>query len=171
MPGLPHVAAWVEFTVPFDQRGWIYGHPVSGGAFAPDPTHADAPRIVQPETWPRPRGYSNGMAGRGELLAVAGQIGWDASETIVSDEFSPQFRQALHNVVEVVRAAGGAPHHIISLTIYVTDKREYVDELEAVGRAYRALLGKHFPAMALLEVAGLLEPRAKVEIQALATLP
>ncbi len=128
------------------------------------------PRIVNPEGWPRPRGYSNGMAAAGEFLAVAGQIGWDASETLVSEQFAPQFEQALHNVVDVVRAAGGTPDRIISLTIFVTDKREYVDQIKDVGQAYKTLLGKHFPAMALIEVAGLLEPGAKVEIQALAVL-
>lgn len=133
-------------------------------------TKDDAPRVVQPQGWPRPRGYSNGMAGRGELLAVAGQIGWGTDEELVSELFAPQFRQALANVVDVVRAAGGAPDRIISLTIYVTDKREYVDQLADVGAAYRELIGKHFPAMALVEVAGLLEPGARVEIQALATV-
>ncbi len=129
-----------------------------------------APRIVSPEGWPRPRGYSNGMAARGEMLAIAGQIGWDATEKLVSEAFAPQFEQALRNVVDVVTAAGGSPNRIISLTIFVTDKREYVAELAAVGQSYRSLLGKHFPTMALLEVAGLLEPGAKVEIQALAVL-
>lgn len=129
------------------------------------------PRTIEVPGWPRPRGYANGMAARGELLAIAGEIGWDASETIVSDEFVPQFRQALANVVAVVEAAGGAPSDIISLTIYVTDKREYVAGIAELGQVYRALLGKHFPAMALVQVAALLEDRAKVEIQGLAVLP
>jgi enamine deaminase RidA (YjgF/YER057c/UK114 family) len=111
------------------------------------------------------------MAARGELLAVAGQIGWDETETIVSDEMLPQFRQALANVMAVVEAAGGMPQHVISLTIYVTDKREYIAAVEEIGAVYRELMGKHFPAMALVQVADLLEPRAKVEIQALAVLP
>ena len=128
------------------------------------------PRTVQPDGWPRPRGYANGMAARGELLAVAGQIGWNAQEQFESELFADQFRQALANVVAVVEAAGGAALDIISLTIYVTDKREYIEQLQAVGQAYRDLLGKHFPAMALVGVAELLEPRAKVEIQALAVL-
>ncbi len=129
------------------------------------------PRIVQPPSWPRPKGYSNGMAARGEVLAVAGQVGWDASERLVAPEFLPQFRQALANVRAVVEAAGGTPAHIISLTIYVTDRREYLADLAATGAAYREVMGKHFPAMALVEVAGLVEPGAKVEIQALAVLP
>ncbi|HEY8379361.1 MAG TPA: RidA family protein [Nannocystis sp.] len=128
-------------------------------------------RVILPEGWKRPRGYSNGMAARGELLAIAGQIGWDEREELVSDEFTPQFRQALSNVLAVVAAAGGRPEHVISLTVYVTDKREYIAELGAVGAAYRALMGRHYPAMALVEVAALLEPRAKVEIQGLAVLP
>jgi enamine deaminase RidA (YjgF/YER057c/UK114 family) len=110
------------------------------------------------------------MAGRGELLAVAGQIGWDEREVIVSDDFAAQLRQALKNVVAVVEAAGGVASDIISLTLYVTDKREYVAAIQEVGAAYREQIGRHYPAMALVEVAGLLEPGAKVEIQALAVL-
>ncbi len=111
------------------------------------------------------------MAGSGEILAIAGQIGWDTEEVIVSDDFAPQFRQALANVVAVVEAAGGRPEHLVSLTVYVTDKREYIAALPEVGAAYRELVGKHFPTMALLGVAELLEDRAKVEIQGLAVLP
>ena len=128
-------------------------------------------RIAQPPGWPRPRGYSNGMAGHGETLAIAGQIGWNTDEVIVSDDFGGQFRQALANVVAVVRAAGGRPEDLISLTIYVTDKREYIAALAEVGAAYRELIGKHFPTMALIGVAELLEDGAKVEIQGLALLP
>jgi enamine deaminase RidA (YjgF/YER057c/UK114 family) len=126
---------------------------------------------VQPQGWLAPRGYSNGMRARGELLAVAGQIAWDAHGAIVSDDFAAQLRQALANVVEVVRAAGGGPEHLVSLTIYVVDRKEYLGSLAAAGEAYRAVMGRHYPAMALVEVAGLLEPRAKVEIQGLAVLP
>lgn len=129
------------------------------------------PRTVLPEGWQRPRGYANGMAARGELLAVAGQLGWNAQEQFESLEFVDQFRTALANVVAVVEAAGGAASDIISLTIYVTDKREYIADIKRVGEVYRELLGKHFPAMALVVVAALLEDRAKVEIQALAVLP
>lgn len=111
------------------------------------------------------------MAGSGEILAIAGQIGWDTEEVIVSDDFAAQFRQALANVVAVVEAAGGRPEHLVSLTVYVTDKREYIAALPEVGAAYRELVGKHFPTMALLGVAELLEDRAKVEIQGLAVLP
>jgi len=111
------------------------------------------------------------MASAGETLAIAGQIGWDTSEVIVSDDFAAQFRQALANVVAVIAAAGGRPEHLISLTIYVTDKREYIAALAEVGAAYRELIGKHFPTMALVGVSELLEDRAKVEIQGLAVLP
>lgn len=127
-------------------------------------------RAVQPEGWPRPRGYSNGMVGRG-VICVAGQIGWDATETIVSDDFVAQFRQALANVVAVVEAAGGAVEHVARLTIYATDLDAYRTRIGEIGPAYRDVFGKHFPAMALVGVAGLVEPRAKVEIEATAILP
>ena len=127
---------------------------------------------INPEALGAPRGYSNGMlapAG-GRLLAIAGQVAWNSKQQIVSERFAAQFHQALANVVAVVQAAGGAPSDLAQLTIYVTNKREYVEELKAVGEAYRALMGRHYPAMALLEVAGLLEPGAKVEISALAVV-
>jgi enamine deaminase RidA (YjgF/YER057c/UK114 family) len=129
------------------------------------------PRTILPDGWSRPRGYANGMAAHGELLAIAGQIGWNSREEFESLEFGPQFRQALQNVVAVVEAAGGTVQDIISLTIYVTDKREYIEQNAQVGAAYRELFGKHFPAMALVGVRELLEDRAKVEIQGLAVLP
>ena len=132
--------------------------------------HSSVTRTILPPGWKRPRGYANGMAKRGELLAVAGQIGWNEREEFESDEFLPQFLQALRNVAAVVDAAGGTPADIISLTLYVTDKQEYLADLPAVGAAYREVLGKHFPSMALVEVADLLEDRARVEIQALAVL-
>lgn len=126
---------------------------------------------IQPEGWPRPRGYANGMLATGRLLAIAGQIGWDASETFVSDDFVDQFRQALSNVVAVVSSAGGKPEHLLSLTIYVTDKKAYLDRVKEIGAAWRDIIGKHFPTMALVEVRALVEDRAQVEIQGLAVLP
>lgn len=129
------------------------------------------PRIIQPDGWPRPKGYSNGMAASGEFLAVAGQVGWDRSERMVSDEFVAQFRQALHNVVAVVESAGGEAADLINLTLYVTDRDEYAQQARTVGEAYREIVGRHFPAMTLVEVADLLELGAKVEIQGLAILP
>jgi enamine deaminase RidA (YjgF/YER057c/UK114 family) len=128
-------------------------------------------RTISLEGWPRPRGYANGMAARGEVLAIAGQIGWDASEQIVSDEFAAQFEQALRNVAAVLEAAGGKPEHLISVTVFVTDKHAYIDAAKDVGASWRAVLGKHYPAMALVEVSALLEDRAQVEIQGLAVLP
>jgi enamine deaminase RidA (YjgF/YER057c/UK114 family) len=111
------------------------------------------------------------MHARGELLAVAGQIAWDASAQLVGKgDFVAQFEQALTNVVTVVKAAGGHAEDLISLTVYVTDRAEYASQLKAVGEAYRRVLGKHFPAMALVQVAGLLDPDAKVEIQGLAVV-
>ena len=119
----------------------------------------------------KPRGYSNGMHARGELLAVAGQIAWDADAKLVGKgDFVRQFEQALANVVTVVRAAGGHAEDLISLTIFVTDRAEYAAQLAQVGEAYRRVLGKHYPAMALVQVAGLLEVDAKVEIQGLAVV-
>lgn len=127
-------------------------------------------RTIQPEGWPRPKGYSNGMAARGEILAIAGQIGWDSNEEIVSEEFVAQFDQALKNLCSVVEAAGGETKQIISLTIYVTNKHDYLNQVKEVGRVYRRHLGKHFPAMALVQVVALAEDAAKVEIQGLAVL-
>ena len=128
-------------------------------------------RIVQPPGWPRPRGYSNGMAARGEILAIAGQIGWDEREKLVSPEFLPQWTQALRNVAAVLHAAGSGPQHLVSLTIYVVDKREYLAAGAELGRTFREVMGKHYPTMALVQVADLLEPGARVEIQALAVVP
>ena len=125
---------------------------------------------IAPPGWAKPRGYSNGMRARGELVAVAGQIGWDEAGHLVGDTFAAQFERALENVVTVVMAAGGQATDLIALTIYVTDCKEYEANLREVGEAYRRVVGKHFPAMALVEVAGLLEPGAKVEIQGLAAV-
>lgn len=127
---------------------------------------------INPESLGAPRGYSNGMLVRGDcdLLFVAGQIGWDASQRLVSDRFGEQFAQALDNVLAVVRAAGGGPESIVRVDLFVTSKREYLAELAEVGAAWRAKMGRHFPAMALLEVKDLLEPGAKIEIEATAAV-
>lgn len=111
------------------------------------------------------------LADPGRLLFVAGQIAWDAEARIVSDDFAEQFAQALGNVVAVVREGGGGPEHIGQLTIYVKDKQAYLADLAGVGAAYKAQMGKNFPAMALVEVQDLLDPGAQVEIQALAVVP
>ena len=128
--------------------------------------------IVQPDGWKAPRGYSNGViapAGS-RLLAIAGQVAWDANQKLVPGDFAAQFRQALANVVAVVRAAGGSPGDLLSLSIYVVDKGEYVTAARELGRIWRELIGEHYPAMALVEVAGLLEAGARVEIQGLAAI-
>ena len=128
---------------------------------------------VNPTTLGPGRGYSHGMlapAG-GRLLFVAGQIGWNERQELVEGGFAGQFAQALANVVTVVREAGGGPADLGNLTIFVTDAREYVAALKEVGAAYREIMGRHYPAMALIEIKALLEPRAKVEIQGLAVIP
>ena len=128
--------------------------------------------LVNPESLGAPRGYSNGVlteAG-GRLLFIAGQVGWDQQQKIVSADFVEQFDRALANVINVVSEAGGSPGQIARLTIYVTDKNEYRARSREVGERYRARMGKHFPAMVLVEVTGLLEDCAKVEIEAVAVL-
>lgn len=128
--------------------------------------------VVQPDGWPRPKGYSNGVrvpAGR-DLLFVAGQVAWDEHQTIVPGTFACQFEQALANCLAVVRAAGGDSGDVVRLTIYARDRQAYLDDLPGVGAAWKRLMGKHFPAMALVEVAGLVEPGAQVEIEATAAL-
>ena len=121
--------------------------------------------------WPTPKGYANGMVGAGRTLCVAGQIGWDAHGVFHTDDLIAQFDQALANVLAVVEAAGGAVTDIASMTVYVTDIDGYRTRTRELGPVWRARLGKHFPAMALVAVAALVEPRAKVEIQATAVLP
>lgn len=129
-------------------------------------------RIFNPPELARPSGYSHGVASAGgALLHVAGQVGWDGDGRIVADDFVAQFDQALANVLAVVRAAGGGPESITRMRIYVTEIEDYRSNLERLGRAYRARMGKHFPAMALLKVAGLLEEGARVEIEADAAVP
>lgn len=127
-------------------------------------------RTIQPEGWPRPAGYSNGIAGSGELLFVAGQIGWNERGVFESDDFLPQVRQALTNVVAIVRAAGGTPESIVRMTWYVTDKHEYLRVSRELGSVYKEIIGPVYPAMTLVQVAALLEDRAKVEIEATALL-
>jgi enamine deaminase RidA (YjgF/YER057c/UK114 family) len=127
-------------------------------------------QTVLPEGWPRPKGYANGMVARGRTVYVAGQVAWNPQEQMVADDVPGQFDQALANVIAVVRAAGGEPRDIVRLTIYVTDLDGYRDNAAAIGAAYRERMGKHFPAMALVGVAGLVETGAKVEIEGTAVL-
>src|SRR5262249_29944654 len=128
--------------------------------------------IINPEALGQPSGYSNGILFEGgSLLFIAGQVGWDRDRRIVSDDFAEQFAQALENVLAGVRDTRGEPANIARLLIFVTDREEYKSSLRDVGSAYRKLMGKHFPAMALVEVSSLLEDLAKVEIEAVAVLP
>lgn len=130
-------------------------------------------KAIQPPDWPRPRGYANGLltAGEGErLLFVAGQIGW-VNEQFTTDDLAEQFGLALDNVLAVVRAAGGEPSSIARMTVYVTDLDAYRTSLRRIGELWRQKIGKHYPVMALVGVAGLVERQAKVEIEATAVLP
>jgi enamine deaminase RidA (YjgF/YER057c/UK114 family) len=128
---------------------------------------------IEPAGWPRPKGYSDGVlaTGASKMLFVAGQIAWDGRQILVGrGDFAAQFAQALRNVVAVVRAAGGRPEHVVRLTVYVKDKRQYLAKTEEVGAAWREIVGKHYPAMSLVQVADLLEEGALVEIEATAAL-
>ena len=127
--------------------------------------------FLNPSHWRQPRGYSNGVAARGRLIVTGGVIGWNADEVFESDDFAAQAAQALRSIVEILACAGAKPHHLVRLTWYVTDKREYLASLKDLGAAYREIIGKHFPAMALVQVVGLVEDSAKVEIEATAVVP
>ena len=127
--------------------------------------------VLQPEGWARPRGYANGIAAEGRTIFVAGQIGWNARGEFESDDFVAQTRQALANIVAVLAESGAKPEHLVRLTWYVTDKQEYVARLAEIGKAYREVIGRHFPTMALVQVTALVEDRAKVEIEATAVVP
>jgi len=126
---------------------------------------------LQPPGWARPRGYANGIVAEGRQVFVAGQIGWDAEQKFVSDDFAAQARQALANIVAVLACAGAGPEHIVRLTWYVTSREEYNASLASIGASYRELIGRNFPAMSVVVVAGLVEPHAKVEIEATAVIP
>ncbi len=128
-------------------------------------------RVIEVPGWKRPRGYSNGVAARGELLFIAGQVGWDGEERMVSDAFVPQFARAIENVRAVLEAAGGKPEHLARVTVYVTDKDVYEREAASVGQEWRRVLGRVYPAMTLVEVSRLLEKGALVEVEATAVLP
>jgi len=128
-------------------------------------------KILQPEGWAPARGYSNGVAVRGRQIFLAGQVGWDARQQFVSDEFAAQVRQALQNVVALLAEAGARPEHLVRLTWFITSRDEYHAQLRAVGAAYREVIGRHFPPMSVVEVSALMEARAKVEIEATAVVP
>lgn len=128
-------------------------------------------RTIQPSGWARPSGYSNGVAARGETLFVAGQIGWNPEQQFESDDLVDQVRQALLNIRAVLEAAGAGPEHIVRLNWFVTDMEGYRARPKEIGAAYREVMGKAFPAMGCFGVASLVEPRAKVEIEATAVIP
>jgi enamine deaminase RidA (YjgF/YER057c/UK114 family) len=126
---------------------------------------------LQPEEWPRPKGYANGMAARGRMIFVSGQIGWDAQGQFVSDVLCDQVKQALRNIVRVLKEAKADHSHVVRLTWFVLSRDAYLREVRDIGAAYREVMGKHFPAMSVVEVRGLVEQRALVEIEATAVIP
>ena len=127
--------------------------------------------ILQPPGWVRPKGYANGVVARGRQVYVSGMIGWDAAGRFQTDDFVGQCRQALENVVAVLREAGAGPEHIVRMTWYVLDRREYLGAGAALGAAYRDVIGRHYPAMSAVQVAALMEARARVEIEVTAVVP
>jgi enamine deaminase RidA (YjgF/YER057c/UK114 family) len=128
-------------------------------------------KILQPADWAPPKGYANGIAARGTTVFVGGQIGWNGRQEFESDDFVAQARQALRNVLAILAEAGAGPGHIVRMTWYVTDKREYLASLSELGVAYREVIGRHFPAMTAVAVTALIEDRAKVEIETTAVIP
>lgn len=127
--------------------------------------------ILNPAGWKRPKGYSNAVAASGRHIHVAGQIGWNAQEEFETDDLAGQVRQALSNIVAVLAEGGAGPEHVARMTWYVLDKREYLDAARDIGRAYREVMGRNYPAMTLVQVAALLEDRARVEIEVTAVVP
>ena len=127
--------------------------------------------ILQPPAWPKPKGFANGIVATGRMVFLSGQIGWGETETMVGDDFVAQAKQALRNVVAVLAEAGGRPEHIVRLTWFVTDKNAYLGSKNELGKAYREVVGRHYPAMSLLVISALVEEGAKVEIEATAVLP
>ena len=133
---------------------------------------ADIHQPLHPSHWRRPKGYANGIAAPpGRTIFLGGQVGWNAEQQIESDDFVHQVERALRNIVAILAEAGAEPRHLVRLTWFVTDRREYLDNLAGVGAAYREVIGQHFPAMSLLQVVALVEDRAKVEVEATAVLP
>jgi len=128
-------------------------------------------QILQPPGWARAKGFSNGIACSGRLVFIAGQIGWTGEGKWEARDFGGQFRQALKNILDVLKEAKGRPEHIVRLTWYVIDKQEYLGALTQVGATYRELMGRHYPTMAVVQVSGLMEPEARLEIEATAVVP
>jgi enamine deaminase RidA (YjgF/YER057c/UK114 family) len=128
-------------------------------------------KILQPEGWPRPKGYSNGISARGRLIFTAGVVGWDEHESFPEHTLHGQFAQALRNTLAILDCDGAAPEHIVRMTCYVIDRSEYLACRDEIGAAWREIMGKNYPAMALVEVSGLVEGAAKVEIETTAVVP
>ncbi len=128
-------------------------------------------KLINPPEWKRPKGYANGVVARGTMVFIAGQIGWTGEEVFETDDFAGQARQAFANTLRVLQEAGAEPEHIARMTWYVTSKHEYLDAVRDVGQAFRDTFGKHFPAMAVVEVTALMEDRAKIEIETTAVIP
>jgi enamine deaminase RidA (YjgF/YER057c/UK114 family) len=128
-------------------------------------------QILQPPHWPRPKGYSNGIAAKGRLVFVSGMTGWDSQGRLVATDFLGQARQALKNIVDVLAEANSKPEHIVRMTWYVVDRKEYLEAAKTLGAAYREIIGPHYPAMTAVEVAALMVEQARVEIEATAVVP
>ena len=128
-------------------------------------------KILQPPGWARAKGFSNGIAAKGNLVFIAGQIGWTGDCKWEARDFAGQFKQAIKNILEILAQANGKPEHIVRLTWYVLDKQEYLKSLKGVGEAYRELMGRHYPTMAVVQVSGLVEEEARLEIEATAVVP
>jgi enamine deaminase RidA (YjgF/YER057c/UK114 family) len=128
-------------------------------------------QVLHPRSWKTPKGFVNGIAAEGRLVILAGQVGWNAEQKFESEDFVAQTRQALANIVALVAEAGGKPEHIVRLTWFVLDKQEYLSRLRELGHAYRSAMGRHFPAMSLVQVGALVEDKARVEIEATAVVP
>jgi enamine deaminase RidA (YjgF/YER057c/UK114 family) len=128
-------------------------------------------QILHPAHWKPAKGYANGMAATGRMVFTGGIIGWNADQEFETDDFVGQTEEALKSIVEVLACAGAGPEHLVRLTWYVTDKREYLSRLKELGQVYKAVVGRHYPAMALVQVVALVEDRAKVEIEATAVIP
>jgi enamine deaminase RidA (YjgF/YER057c/UK114 family) len=128
-------------------------------------------QVLQPPGWARPKGFSNGISSSGNLVFISGQVGWTGQGEWKERSFAGQFRQALQNILDVLREAKGKPEHIVRLTWYVLDKHDYLSSMKEVGAAYRELMGRHYPTMAVVQVSGLVEDRARLEIEAMAVIP
>jgi enamine deaminase RidA (YjgF/YER057c/UK114 family) len=128
-------------------------------------------QILQPPGWAKPKGYTNGIVAQGRLVFVAGQVGWDETGTFQVHDFAGQVHQCLKNTLTVLAEAGAGPEHIVRMTWYITDREEYLANLESMGRVYRELMGRHFPTMTMVEVTALIESEAKVEVETTAVVP